>query len=80
MKQYLSPLKWLSTASKSQVEAPINSAINAENAMLRAWNRVRKFFVRRIINQAKFGVVPFESEDLWLCVTCGNCVQRCPEA
>ncbi|MGE5303668.1 MAG: (Fe-S)-binding protein [Alphaproteobacteria bacterium] len=42
------------------------------------WNRVRKFPVRRIINQAKFGVVPFESEDLWLCTTCGNCVQRCP--
>lgn len=42
------------------------------------WNRVRRFPVRRIINQAKFGVVPFESEDLWLCTTCGNCVQRCP--
>jgi Fe-S oxidoreductase len=42
------------------------------------WNRVRKFFVRRMINQAKFGVVPFESEDLWLCSTCRNCVQRCP--
>ena len=42
------------------------------------WNRVRKFLVRRIVNQAKFGVVPFESEDIWLCATCGNCVQRCP--
>ncbi len=42
------------------------------------WNRVRKFFVRRIINQAKLGVAPFESEDLWLCTTCGRCVQRCP--
>jgi len=42
------------------------------------WNRVRKFFLRRMINQAKFGVVPFESEDLWLCATCGRCVQRCP--
>jgi len=42
------------------------------------WNRVRKFFVRRMINQAKFGVVPFESEDLWLCVTCRQCVERCP--
>src|SRR5512136_223867 len=42
------------------------------------WNRVRKFFVRRIINEAKLGVVSFESEDLWLCATCGNCVQRCP--
>ena len=42
------------------------------------WNRVRKFFVRRMINQAKFGVVPLESEDIWLCATCRNCVQRCP--
>ena len=42
------------------------------------WGRVRKFPVRKLINQAKFGVVPFESEDLWLCVTCRNCVQRCP--
>ncbi|MEW6375832.1 MAG: (Fe-S)-binding protein [Thermodesulfobacteriota bacterium] len=42
------------------------------------WNRVRRFFVRRMINQAKFGVVPFESEDIWLCATCRNCVQRCP--
>jgi len=42
------------------------------------WNRVRKFFVRRMINQAKLGVVPFESEDIWLCATCRNCVERCP--
>ncbi len=42
------------------------------------WNRVRKFLVRKIINQSKLGVVPFESEDLWRCATCGNCVQRCP--
>jgi Fe-S oxidoreductase len=42
------------------------------------WNRVRTFLVRRMISQAKFGVVPFESEDLWLCTTCGQCVQRCP--
>jgi Fe-S oxidoreductase len=42
------------------------------------WNYVRRFFVRRMINQAKLGVVPFESEDLWLCATCRNCVQRCP--
>jgi len=42
------------------------------------WNRVRKFFLRRMINQAKFGVVPLESEEIWLCATCRNCVQRCP--
>ncbi len=42
------------------------------------WNRVRWFPVRKVINQAKYGVVPFESEDLWLCATCGRCPQRCP--
>jgi Fe-S oxidoreductase len=42
------------------------------------WNRVRKFYLRKIVNQAKFGVVPFEAEDIWLCTTCRNCVQRCP--
>ena len=42
------------------------------------WNRVRRFFLRRMINQAKFGVVPFESEDIWLCTTCRRCVQGCP--
>jgi len=42
------------------------------------WNSVRQFFVRRIINQAKLGVVDFGSEDLWLCATCGRCPQRCP--
>jgi Fe-S oxidoreductase len=42
------------------------------------WNYVRQFPVRKIINQAKFGVVPFESEDVWLCATCGKCPPRCP--
>ena len=42
------------------------------------WNYVRQFPVRKIINQSKFGVVPFESEDVWLCATCGKCPPRCP--
>ena len=42
------------------------------------WNRVRKFLVRKMVHQAQLGVVPFESEDLWLCATCGRCVERCP--
>ena len=42
------------------------------------WNRVRNFSVRTMIHQAQFGVVDFESEDLWLCATCGACVERCP--
>ncbi|MDP3015695.1 MAG: Fe-S oxidoreductase, partial [Deltaproteobacteria bacterium] len=31
------------------------------------WNHVRRFFIRRMIHEAQLGVVPFESEDLWLC-------------
>ena len=42
------------------------------------WNQVRSFMVRRLIHQAQLGVIDFESEDLWLCTTCRNCVQRCP--
>lgn len=42
------------------------------------WNRVRSFFLRRLVNQARYGLVPFEAEDLWLCVSCGQCVERCP--
>jgi Fe-S oxidoreductase len=42
------------------------------------WNSVREFHIRKIINQAKFGVVPLESDDIWLCTTCRRCVQQCP--
>lgn len=42
------------------------------------WNKVRQFMVRKINHQSQLGVVPFESEDIWLCVTCGRCGQRCP--
>jgi Fe-S oxidoreductase len=42
------------------------------------WNRVREFHIRKIINQAKLGVVPLESDDVWLCTTCRRCVQECP--
>ncbi len=42
------------------------------------WNRVRSFFLRRLVNQARYGLVPFEAEDLWLCASCGQCVERCP--
>ncbi len=42
------------------------------------WNVVRSLMVRRLIRQTRFGVVDLESEDWWLCATCGNCVKRCP--
>ena len=75
----LEPFKVVIDGIKKQAETPINSAINAENAIPYAPGIASgNFPVRRIINQAKFGVVPFESEDIWLCTTCRNCVQRCP--
>jgi Fe-S oxidoreductase len=42
------------------------------------WNLVRSFMVRKAMHQAQLGVVDFESEDMWLCVTCKWCVDRCP--
>ena len=42
------------------------------------WNLVRSFLVRRIIHEAQLGAIDFGSEDVWTCVTCRACVQRCP--
>ena len=42
------------------------------------WNLVRSFLVRRAMHQAQLGLPDFEDEDMWLCVTCNACVQRCP--
>ena len=42
------------------------------------WTMVKSFIVRRIMHQAQLGLVDFEDDDMWTCVTCGNCVQRCP--
>ncbi len=44
------------------------------------WNTVRSFLVRRIMHQAQLGLVDFEDEDMWLCVTCRACVERCPRS
>jgi len=44
------------------------------------WNIVRGFLVRRIMHQAQLGLVDFEDEDMWLCVTCRACVERCPRS
>jgi len=30
------------------------------------------------MHQAQLGLPDFEDEDMWLCVTCGACVERCP--
>ena len=42
------------------------------------WNRVRTFSMRKIVRQAAFGMTDIESEDIWLCTTCGRCPQQCP--
>ena len=42
------------------------------------WNTVRSFIVRRIMHETQIGAIDFGSEDIWTCVTCRNCVQRCP--
>ena len=42
------------------------------------WNLVRSFVVRRIMHEAQIGATDFGSEDVWTCVTCRACVQRCP--
>jgi Fe-S oxidoreductase len=42
------------------------------------WNRVRTFSMRRIVREAAFGMTEIESDDIWLCTTCGTCPQQCP--
>ena len=42
------------------------------------WHMVRSFPPRKMIHQAQLGLSEFESEDMWQCLTCGACVERCP--
>jgi len=42
------------------------------------WNRVRNFSMRKLVRQATFGMTEIESEEMWLCTTCGRCPQHCP--
>jgi Fe-S oxidoreductase len=42
------------------------------------WNLVRSFMLRKFIHQGQLGLVDFEDEDVWRCVGCRLCVQRCP--
>jgi Fe-S oxidoreductase len=42
------------------------------------WNRVRNFSMRKLVREATFGLTDIESEDMWLCTTCGRCPQHCP--
>jgi len=42
------------------------------------WNRVRTFSMRKLVREATFGLTDIESDDIWLCSTCGICPQQCP--
>ena len=42
------------------------------------WNLVISFSPRKLMHQAQLGLVDFESEEMWQCVACRACVQRCP--
>jgi len=42
------------------------------------WNRVKSFTIRKLLHQAQLGLVDFEDEDMWTCVICNACVDRCP--
>ena len=42
------------------------------------WNSVRSFMLRKLIHQGQLGLVDFEDEDVWRCVGCRLCVERCP--
>ena len=42
------------------------------------WNRVRNFSMRKIVREAQFGFTEIETEEMWLCTTCGRCPEKCP--
>ncbi len=42
------------------------------------WNQVSTFLSRRLIHKAQLGLVDFEDEEVWKCVGCKLCVERCP--
>lgn len=42
------------------------------------WNKVRAFSIRKIVQQASFGLPEIELEDMWRCTTCGTCPSECP--
>jgi Fe-S oxidoreductase len=34
--------------------------------------------MRKLVREATFGLTDIESEEMWLCTTCGRCPQQCP--
>ena len=37
-----------------------------------------KLSARRMLHEAQLGLIDFKTEKIWLCVTCGACVEQCP--
>ena len=42
------------------------------------WNQLTSFELRKLIHKSQMGVIDFEDEDIWRCVGCKSCVDRCP--
>jgi len=42
------------------------------------WNQVTTFTIRKLIHKAQMGLVDFEDQEIWRCVGCRLCVDRCP--
>jgi Fe-S oxidoreductase len=42
------------------------------------WNQLTGFTLRKLIHKGQLGVVDFEDEEIWRCVGCNACVDRCP--
>jgi len=42
------------------------------------WNQLTGFMLRKLIHKGQLGVVDFEDEEIWRCVGCNACVDRCP--
>ncbi|MEN8614124.1 (Fe-S)-binding protein [Dehalogenimonas sp. THU2] len=42
------------------------------------WRDYISFLPRRMFEEARLGLTDFEIDNVWRCVTCNKCVQRCP--
>lgn len=42
------------------------------------WNMVKNFPLRSFIHQAQLGLIDFEDEQIWQCVSCKHCSFHCP--
>jgi Fe-S oxidoreductase len=42
------------------------------------WNRMIDFPLRKLVHKTQLGVIDFEDEEIWRCVGCRACVERCP--